>query len=167
MASNPMHDLDELVRLAGEHAHRIILEHHQDLSPAFLFVTGGGEVHVLVVADCVGNWDDRRIKDDVADRMRHLMRQRGAVAYSYLSEAWMAIRAAGEPMPDNVRDLPDRIEVVTCIAHDDKGNGRSKAWRMIRDAAGMVTQLIEDEPFGEGARGITAGRFSNLLEGRA
>lgn len=162
-----LRDLDRLVELAAQHAHHILLElKEESLAPAFLFVTGGGEVHVTIVAG--PDWDDKDIKDDVAAWMRVTMRAKGAVAYTYLSEAWMALLPAGAPPPVNVRDRPDRIEVVTCIAYDDKGNGRSKAWRMIRNKRGKLIELREDDPFGEGAKaGLTSGRFSHLLEGRA
>lgn len=151
--------LEELVDLAEQHARVVLVELQQGLRPAFLVVTPS----TVEVFGIEADFDDHRMKEAVSRSMRALMREKGAVAYSFVSEAWMAIRKVGDPEPENVRDLPDKVEIVQIVAHDDKGAGMSRMLRIVRDDAGKVTDLVDRK---QGRDGVT-GRFSDLLVARA
>jgi hypothetical protein len=153
-------NLDALIDLAADHARNMFLEHGiDDLMPTFLWVDAQGESTIAGIATDFNDW---RVKDMVAAHMGAMMRDKGAVAYSFMSEAWMAhIPVADADKVENVRDRPDKIEVVVIVAHDAKGNARSRMLRMDRGEGGRVTALVEvrdDMPE------AMTGRFSNLLE---
>lgn len=154
--------LDVLINLAGEHARRILIEQKQSaLRPMFLFVTPAGRT----IVPCDAYMDSGDAKEALAESMRALMREQGAVAYSFISEAWMATVPSSSPLPRDVRSRPDRIEIVYAVAFDAAGDARSACWRMIRDPHRKILAL-EPEPMPTGPD-VLAGRFANLLGARA
>jgi hypothetical protein len=150
--------LDGMIRMAGEHARNILIQEKQDsLRPVFLFQSGGGEIGIIAGAI---DMDDADQKQALADSVRVILRERGAVAYSFLSEAWMARQPADQPLPRNVRDNPERIEIVYAVAFDAAGESRSMVWRITRGPDGQITDLTQEAPL----PGPMAGRFANLLQ---
>jgi hypothetical protein len=159
-----MMTLDAMITLAGEHARRILIEQkHAALAPVFLFQTAAGEIGFVQPAGSIMN--NAAAKDALAAKVRALMRERGAIAYSFVSEAWMATLPASEPLPANVRDRPDRVEIVYAVAFDAAGESRSGCWRMVRGPDGALTDLVDEGAFG--GPDMLAGRFTNLLQARA
>jgi len=153
--------LDAMIDLAGEHARRILIEQKQTgLQPIFLFATPAGNT-VVPCGPLMGSGD---AKEALAEIMRSLMRERGAIAYSFVSEAWMAERPSGSPLPRDVASLPDRMEVVYAVAFDAAGDARSACWRMVRDPHRRILAL-EPIPMPTGPEAL-AGRFANLLQAR-
>jgi hypothetical protein len=156
--------MDGLAKIAEIVARKALLkEGFESLESMFLIADAHGEI-ITISADGPGAVPE---KDALAETMRAFMLERGAVAYALVAEAWMAQDRTREELlngpPPSLR--PDRIEVVTIVAHDNAGGGQIKMLRMDRDAKGKLVDLVEIYP--DESTSPVAGRFSNLLGARA
>jgi hypothetical protein len=125
-------------------------------------------------------------KNELADALRDELRQKDIVRYAFISECWVS-RIAPMPSGPVTREYLDRH---LAAYHDDyqkrelsprKGGGREEVillhvcdrmksqirlWSITRDpASGFITKLTRLAD--DSASTAFAGRFVNLLEGRA
>ena len=136
-------DLDALLELAGDHARRVLVEMKEaELTPTFLMITDRETIFTPAL------WRDEREKAAILAAVRAIMKKRGVVRYSMVSEAWTAMQPEGwkpgmpqGPLPG---DRPDRKEVVIAIAAD-KATSKSRTWDIIRGESGSVAELRRDK----------------------
>lgn len=156
---DPKSAVEQLIEWAVNHARNILVtQQEKELTPMFVYIDADGAITVVGLM----SMGDPNEKNMIATFARKLMRDKGAVAYSFMSEAWMAVAKSRDeirhgPAP---ADRPDRIECVTIMAHDDKGGAASMILKTERDASGKIMALTELVPNMSGM----AGRFSNLLD---
>jgi hypothetical protein len=136
-------DLDALLELAGDHARRVLVEMKEaELTPTFLMITDRETIFTPAL------WRDEREKAAILAAVRAIMKKRGVVRYSMVSEAWTAMQPEGwkpgmpqGPLPG---DRPDRKEVVIAIAAD-KATSKSRTWDIIRGESGSIVELRRDK----------------------
>lgn len=148
--------LNHMLDMAHAQAERVLVGTSEDLMPVFLFINGKGESGVIGAP-----FRSTIEKDMVADAARKLFADKQAVAYSFLSEAWMASvkhqREYDGPPPSA---LPDRIEVVMALA-ETATEMKSRMWKIVRGEGNVCIRL---ENMGEvGDAKSLSGRFSGLL----
>jgi hypothetical protein len=162
-----MPSLDDLLDLARDQARNVLIGAPKgtQLVPTWLVHAANGDVIIIQTP-----WADDRQKAITAQAMRETMRERKALAYSFLSEAWMSRRrlAPGQTLQDVLdkrhadgempRNDPERVEMVIATAGDTKGS-KSRMWGIVRDKAGVVTDLVAQID----APDMVVGRFEDCL----
>jgi hypothetical protein len=119
-----------------------------ELAPTW-FLEREGEDTVMVFET---PWSNDEAKAEILDQMREIMRKEGVTRYVFASESWVSTDLTSTVRP---RDSDTRIEIVNAVTSEGDG----KFWTIVRDRAGVVTEL---EPL-RTAHGI-AGRMRNLLD---
>lgn len=158
---NSDHDEQQLNRLldvAEMHARRILISFGADeLTPLFHLVCPGTHDYCIATP-----FSGDESKDAAAQMVREKIRETGATAYMFLSEAWMITREPGYDLQRSQRptDAPDRIEVVIAIATDGVGY-KARRWRIKRGHRGQCVDLMLDSDSLEMRHG--GGRFDNLF----
>jgi hypothetical protein len=142
--------LEAMLDLAETRARLILLELHMpNLAPAWVMIGSDGKVDILPTP-----WADEREKQGYANMVRALMRKRKVVAYSFLTEAWMARLAEDEVDPETnrpregimqARHRPDRQEAVIACACTATLS-RWKQWRIIREPTTERIIKLEEYP---------------------
>ena len=167
MKTPPPTKLDDLIKLALDHAKLVLIGLGEDLMSSFVIVYSG-EIHVIQTP-----WqDDDEKTAAVAYIRKEMTKHGGALAYSYVSEAWMSKltmpEAARVPGLDNVpsellpRNRADRVEVVIAVA-ENGFETKHASWTMVRDkSSGAVVDLQELPQL----PGFSISRFENLLPGK-
>jgi hypothetical protein len=161
-----MPSLDELIVVAGAHARQVLVRQPgAQLLPTWLIHAANNDLIIIATP-----WADDRQKAITAEAMRATMRERKALAYSFLCEAWMAHKSLPDgvspqeaidrtyPMAEMPRNDPNRIETVVATAGNRDGS-KSAMWRMVRDTAGVVVELVPEEAGYE----MSVGRFDDIL----
>lgn len=150
--------LDKMIDEAEGYIRHTFLDEPRaaSLPPTFVFLTADGERGVIGGFIDMDSGDE---KEALSQGAGALMREKGAVAYAFISEAWMKQQDPREPVPKNISHDPKRVEIVFAAASDDKGEQKNKAWRVKRGEAGTVVGL---DPMGAAFGGMV-GRFVNLL----
>lgn len=150
-----MKTLDELTEMALHHAKTCLVgQPGAQMTPCWLIQ---GDKRTSIVAT---PFDGDRSKDFVAFVIRRLLKEENASAYSYVSEAWMAIEDLKYPIGLAPRERNDRREVVIITVADRK-TSRMRSWEIIRGPDGTVIELKVNPIHGEEH---FAGRFFNLFE---
>jgi hypothetical protein len=150
-------ELDALLKHAGEHARRVLVEMKEtDLMPTFVMIAE--DEHVFMPAP----WRDDDEKRIMLAAARGIMKAKGVTRYSMVSEAWTAAQPKGwkpgmpqGPLP---ADRPDRKEIVIAIAAD-KATSKSRVWDIVRGEGGTIVDLRLDK---ESLTGL-GGRMAELL----
>jgi hypothetical protein len=119
-----------------------------ELAPTW-FLERAGEDIVLVFKT---PWSNDEAKAEILDQMREIMRKEGVARYVLAAESWVSTDLMSTVRP---RDSDTRIEIVSAVTSEGEG----KFWTIVRDGAGVVTEL---EPFLTEC-GID-GRMTNLLD---
>lgn len=129
--------LTELLDYADRHAHRILIQQQRDqITPVFLFQKKDG-TPVFVATP----WSSPAEKNLMIAGVKDLMRQQGAVRYSFLTEAWASDTATSDKPPSQ---QPDRWEMVIALAADGV-NQEYRWWRIQRDRRARVKALVPIE----------------------
>lgn len=155
---------DKLVDLGFKHARKVIVGTKEQLAATFVGFFPGPEIDVFVCP-----WrDDIEKQIMVANVKRHL-RSRNALAYGFVSEAWVATEIAESredldekrKSPDwqNPVDRIDREEVVFAIGIEKSGRKKCVAWRIKRDWKGNCEALTLRAESPERVGGIMANLF--------
>jgi len=139
--------LKDLLDVAETHV-RVVLEKLKmgSLVPTWLLVNQKDQVQLVGTP-----WEDDAQKEAIARMLRKKMRTDSIVAYSFITEAWMAAGEEGidytEPVPEEkrARSRVDRIEVVLAFATDGKEQ-QSRSWAIKRDYLERINGL---EPIDE------------------
>lgn len=132
-----LYDLDKMIELAYQQARTIMCHMDRPLVPAFLLVNADDTVEVL---GC--EMGDDRQRAQLASQLKARMRSSHTIAYSFVTEAWTAIRTAEELTEGPIRaeDQVDRREIVVALATDGK-ESRCPSWEIIRDWKGRCIDL--------------------------
>jgi hypothetical protein len=157
--------LGKLLDVAETHARAVLVGSEQQLPPIFDLEGADGQRYIVATPfsgedadDVIGN------KDMVARMVRELIREKGVVRYSFLSEAWMIVRPSSwqDGMGAPPSEADDRVEVVVALATDGV-DYRARRWRIKRDGAQCIDLVFDsqDEEVSSGG-----GRFDNLLSPR-
>jgi len=132
-------DLDDLVRLAGEHAERVLVKERQpQLLATYLLFSPAG----TFIVPCM--WRSDIQKQLMVLEVRHLARDRHARAASFVSEGWMVQRSTDKPQWDLPPSQdPKRQEVVIAYATDGAAK-KAMRWQIVRDKpGGRVISLVQ------------------------
>jgi hypothetical protein len=166
MKTPPPTQIDDLLKLAFDHAKLVLIGLGEDLMSSFVIVYPD-QIHVLQMP-----WanDDEKLKA-VRYAREEMKKHGGALAYSFLTEAWMSKltmpEAARVPGLDNVppellpRNRADRQEIVSAMATNGFET-KHASWTIVRDkSSGAVVDLQELPQL----PGFSISRFENLLPG--
>jgi hypothetical protein len=129
--------LDALLELAHKHAENVMLGTTRELMPIFALVNSTGGL------DLIGcPWADEEEKAIMVAKVKRQIRASAAVAYSFVTEAWMATQDHEyEPGRDlRPTQRADRQEVVIACATDGKDT-RWGRWAIERNAKGECVAL--------------------------
>ena len=149
-------DLDRLLDVAETHARNTLVMFGMDeLLPLFHLSCPGTHDHIIQV-----RFSGDASKDEAAQMIREKIRETGATAYMFLSEAWMVVRKEYTAQSVRPADADDRVEVVLALATDGV-DYRTRRWRIKRDRRGRCVDLKLDSTGGETRAG--GGRFDNLF----
>lgn len=149
-------DLAQLVRLAGEYAETVLIgERRKELIATYLLFSppagGGDTLGVVDVIPCA--WHNEIEKQAMLLMVKKVARESGAVALSFVSEAWLAARPIDKPQLDlPPSEDPQRREIVIAVATDGKTKA-SRQWQIVRDKpGGRILSLVDsgDMPDFEG-----------------
>ena len=156
--------LDQLLDLAEQQARRVLIGTKEQLLPCFALVDKDGATYIVGVP-----FSNEIQKQLGLAKVKQFAKQYRAVAYSFITEAWMSPEKVA---PENVspegsvllreprpREHPHRIEVVMAMASNGVVS-KMRQWRMVRDYRGRTKAL---EP--EGDIDEFRSRFDNILEG--
>jgi hypothetical protein len=146
--------LEAMLHLAEGQARLILLELHKpSLVPIWVMFSADGKVDLVPTP-----WADEREKQLYASMMPVLMRRRKVIAYSFLTEAWIATLDKEEfdektgRAHDGVmeaRQRPDRQEAVIACACTATMS-RWKRWRIVREATTERIIKLEEHPIPAG-----------------
>jgi hypothetical protein len=133
--------LDEMIQLAEDQARRTMIGTKEELAPMWLTLDVDGKVEIVATP-----WSGGHEKELTIELMRVSMRARQIVAYSLLTEAWMARASAEEVKTGGYIGKPpseraDRVEAVVAMAANKAGEHRYKNWQTIRDKKGRCKEL--------------------------
>jgi hypothetical protein len=160
--------LEAILRVAEIQARQILLELHMPrLVPIWVMIGGDGKVDILPTP-----WEDEHEKQSYADMVRILMRKRKVVAYSFLTEAWMAIldeeefdEKTGRPHDGimEARHRPDRQETVIACACTATMS-RWRRWRIVREATTERIIKLEEQPHSVGEEEAAESWLTEMLK---
>jgi hypothetical protein len=151
--------LERMIDKAHDYAKGLLIGHKgAQVSPTFVvqFKSRGPAIMVM-------SWRSDREREAALSSIEMAMKLQRAdvVAYSVVSEAWVAVQdhatRAGD-RPPSERD--DRKEMVFACASDGLDQ-RFKAWEIVRGPDAVVTGLVPAVIAGE-----FGGRMMNLLEAK-
>jgi hypothetical protein len=130
-------DLSDLIVLAEKHARIVLIEKKMDqLIPSWLLVDNEGDGIIFGTP-----WQDREEKLIYREIVRELMKEKKIIAYSFVSEVWMANGLVeGRIVPASKH--PGKKEAIIILATD----GKDKKWRtldIIRNDLGQVVEFLE------------------------
>jgi hypothetical protein len=129
-----------LLKSAGEHAHNVMVQMHQDMMPCWAFWDGENKLNVVGTP-----WSNDKEKRAMSEQIRRMLRTKKATAYSLVVEAWSATMPPGWKVGDpriESRRHPDRIETVVAFATDGKTT-LWRRWETKRDHLERVVRLEE------------------------
>ncbi len=128
--------LQSLLDSAEDQAKRILLDTNEQLVTTFVLYNPHDKMEIFA---CPFHNDME--KKIMLLMLRKHMREQQTIAYSHLSEAWVAKQS--HPYSDNdprPSERPDRKEVVMAFATDGV-NTKAKMWDIIRYEDGRVQRL--------------------------
>lgn len=155
-----MLSLDEMLRLAGEQARKILIEMgHPNLMPCYVLAGAKGD---MLVVGCAWSNDDEKAAALI--EVRRVARDHGAVALSFVSEVWMV---DSREMPDALMmrpsENPKRREYVFAVATDGERTAAARQ-QIIRDKpGGKIIALVKEE---FGVEDCFGGRIIDILPRR-
>lgn len=136
--------IDTLLSLNEQLARDTLLVQHQDLPPTWVIIDGHNKPHIHKTP-----WADDHEKRLAEVLIRAIVRASKAQAYSFLTEAWMAVAPKNwdpdkEPLAQKDRPMnrADREEVVLAFATD----GTQREWRQWAIRRNWNEQIITLEP---------------------
>jgi hypothetical protein len=153
----PEMTIDQMLSLAYGQAKNLILGNKDQIMPVFMILTGDDEIIFVGTP-----WRGDNQKNMAAIMLRDMMKEKRAIAYSFLSEAWVASQPQGWKIGDAVdtlpADRPDRKEVVMAMATNGTDT-KYKSWVIMRDKEGNCVELVEEKRITR----FSMGRFEGLL----
>jgi hypothetical protein len=134
-------DLDDMIRLAFQHAHTVLIEFKQkSLIPAFSILKPDQTVAIVGTP-----WANDEEKKTMLLWMKQYLKDEGSIAYCVVGEAWLATYSQVELRNDFVMPSKSdrRIEVVIAVAADREGHKVMRAHEIIRNTDGAVIGFAE------------------------
>jgi hypothetical protein len=123
----------------------VLVNLNQNLMPTWVVIDEAGAAHVIATP-----WSSDQEKEQTAQRMRRILKNFNAKAYSMVTEAWTA-KAPPEWKPGEPLIRPanrvDRTEVVIAFATDGQ-QIEWRQWQIKRDWNEQVMAL-EEQPSGK------------------
>lgn len=152
----PTLTLRDLIRLAGEHAERVLLEmKHDSLLPSYCLFNAEGEGLIVGFP-----WTDDSEKAAILRRVKSAAADHRATAFSFVSEVWMTdTRTEHDALMIRPSEHPRRREYVFAVARDGKATETGR-WQIVRDRPGGAIIALVADPTTD--PGIFTGR---LVEG--
>lgn len=137
--------LETLVKLGYNQAERVILQAKKPLCPTWVMIDADKNIYLMATP-----WKDEIEKMIYEQIIRISLREKKAVAYSVVTEAWMSSYKDGREYKGvQPRHDPNRIETVVIFATD--GTQRiMKNWLLKRDHLEQPLKLEEMKPAEEG-----------------
>jgi hypothetical protein len=132
-------DLEGMADTAYKFACDIMVGTDKELMPMFVIVRGGENQQVDVIG-CPFK-DDTEKRTMVINVALEIV-EKGADAWSFLTESWFASRKPGEPLGPRPAKDPNRKEGVICLASDGKDT-QLYTWETKRDSAGKCAELVK------------------------
>jgi hypothetical protein len=131
-----MTTLEDMAEMGGKFARDLLVGTKNDLMPMFVIKRSEG-IDVIGVP----------FKDDEEKRVMIInvaleIVEKGADAWSFLTESWFAHRRPGEPLGPRPAQDPNRMEGVICLASDGDST-ELYSWETKRDAEGNCTDLVK------------------------
>jgi hypothetical protein len=157
-----MTTLDDLMRLAGDQARRVMVGTKEELEPAWLLVSEGrAEVYQTP-------WNSDLEKRLVIETMRRIMKEERCTAYSLVTEAWMlrVDQPEAEYTGPSPSQSPDRQECVVVMAANGEGEHRYRTFETVRAADGTCTELRDLSKSEDRFSGVFDNLLGNQLKGR-
>jgi hypothetical protein len=134
-----MTTLEDMADLAYKFACDIMVGTDKELMAMFVIMRGGEtDQHVDVIGCPFKNDEEKRVM--VVNVALEIV-EKGADAWSFLSESWFARRKQGEPLGPRPAADPNRQEGVICLASDGKDT-QLHTWETKRDSAGKCAELV-------------------------
>jgi hypothetical protein len=149
-------DLNELLEYAGELASQQLVG-KKEMVALCVLVDATGEREVMGVETGSSRYENI----SQFAKLRQLMRDRGTVAYAWVSEVWAAPGQYAKPDFTRPSEHPNRQEFVMAVASDGF-NSLGMQWDIRRDYKGTVVALVKS-----GDTLATCGPLANLLGERA
>lgn len=139
------------------------------ISPMWVGERPNGE-RIVIATDM--DFNSAKEKDAAAAAVRHMLKEKGAAQYFYISEAWMVSSVPGAELPKDEQDKalelarqnrlkehPDRREVV--VVEASNGTETIMGWFYILRPEHGEPSL---SPFEYGPQGVqSTGRLANML----
>lgn len=153
--SNPELTIDQMLELAYGQAENLIVGNKDQIMPVFMILTEGDEIIFIGTP-----WQGNHQKDLAILMIKDLMVEHKAVAYSFLTEAWVAKQPKGwRPGDPSIppSENPDREEVVLAMATNGSET-KYKDWDILRDDEGNCCSLRLRK-----GTSMSMGRFEGLL----
>jgi hypothetical protein len=151
-----MFSLDEMIANCHQHARvQLIGKPGAQLLP-FFHIQFKDRAPAIMAAP----WQDERQKSAFIYALRYALKdfKASVVNYAGLSEAWVAREHKDHPTGLMPSEREDKKEVVV-VSAGDHTQAVMKAWEIVRDAKGRVTDLVEDKDMA----GCFGGRMFDLL----
>jgi hypothetical protein len=137
-----IYDLDEMLECARSMAHEwFIVAKQKELMPSWDMCDREGR-HYLIGTP----WANYKQKRRTEVLLRQKVREWDIVAYSVLTEAWMAVAKKGKQLDINVPPSkdPNRKEVVIAVATDGKII-KCRHWLIVRGSEDQIIMLVEEK----------------------
>jgi hypothetical protein len=129
-----------------------------EMLPTFIMITSKGPTVITTP------WADEDDKSLLIRLVKLKMKEDGAIAYSFVSEVWIANQPEGWKIGDPVGtmpvDRPDRREGVVACAGLKGQKALMKTWLVERGPDGRVVRLIPEK---DGRHETAGGRLTEML----
>lgn len=156
MEDKRMLTLDELLKMLGTHAHRLLLEEQEtELMPIYHIV---GDDQMVI--GCPWRNDEEKLA--ILAEIKKVAHEHNATMIGFLCEMWM-LRVGPDvdlTTVDSPSQSPERIEAVLAIATDGMET-KVKTWLTIRNKPGGT--ILSLEPQEEGPADKFTGRMIDGL----
>lgn len=140
-----------MAEMAFKFASDILINRHDSLMPMFVVHRETPEPKTDIIGCPFQNDEEKKV---MVFNVALEIAEKGADAWSFVTESWFAHREKGEPLGPRPSDDPHRREGLMCLVSDGKTT-EMHAWEIIRDADGNCTELVPQEKHGGFSSWIT------------
>ena len=152
--------LEKMIDVAFRHVKAVLIDQeNNELIPVWAVLNNKGQTAILMTPFT----DGVQSKDLAAMALSIVMKQTGAIRYTFACEAWTVHCDPNEGMPERPPSQDDRRIEVVMISGAERGQTLMKMWEIVRDDQAKIVEL---KPYMADVEGsvTSTGRFANLLE---